>query len=37
MKLPRLFLNFYFQYIKFTHKNILKMYNFSFLTKYNKT
>lgn len=32
-----LFSFFYFQYIKFTHKNILKMYNFSFLTKYNKT
>ena len=24
------FFNFYFQYIKFTHTNILKMYNFSF-------
>lgn len=25
-----IFFNFYFPYIKFTHKNSLKMYNFSF-------
>ena len=30
LSLNKVFLNFYFQYIKLTHKNILKMYNFSF-------
>jgi hypothetical protein len=32
-----IFFLIYFQYIKFSYKNILKMYSFSFLTKYNKT